>query len=83
MCAPVNVRVGEQDRFSVTQLLRVEVLADAGAQRDDERLDLSLPSILSARAFSTFRILPRRGRIAGIAGRGPDFALPPADTPRR
>ena len=36
----VDVRVGEQDRLAVAQLFRVEVIADARAERDDERLDL-------------------------------------------
>ncbi len=38
-------------------------------------------SILSSRAFSTFRILPRSGRIAWSAGRGPCLAEPPAESP--
>ena len=36
----VDVRVAQQDRASVAELLDVEVLADAGAERGDERLDL-------------------------------------------
>src|SRR6266542_3867152 len=41
----------------------------------------SLPSILSARAFSTFRILPLSGRIACVRRSRPPFALPPAEGP--
>ncbi|CAM5676864.1 hypothetical protein SALBM135S_02152 [Streptomyces alboniger] len=37
--------------------------------------------ILSTRAFSTFRILPRMGRIAWYIGSRPDFAEPPAESP--
>ena len=37
--------------------------------------------ILSIRAFSTFRILPRIGRIAWYFGLRPDFAEPPAESP--
>src|SRR5439155_22197126 len=36
----VDVRIGEQDRLAVAQLFRVEIVADARAERDDERLDL-------------------------------------------
>ena len=38
----------------------------------------SWPSILSKRAFSTFRILPRSGRIAWNCRLRPCFAEPPA-----
>ncbi len=37
--------------------------------------------ILSIRAFSTFRILPRIGRMAWYIGLRPDFAEPPAESP--
>ncbi|MGX1476000.1 UNVERIFIED_CONTAM: hypothetical protein RKD50_004808 [Streptomyces canus] len=37
--------------------------------------------ILSIRAFSTFRILPRIGRIAWYSGFRPDLAEPPAESP--
>src|SRR5438105_2899320 len=38
-------------------------------------------SILSKRAFSTFRILPRKGRIAWVRRSRPCFAEPPAESP--
>src|SRR5215216_2563799 len=41
----------------------------------------SLPSILSKRAFSTFRILPLSGRIAWVRRSRPCFADPPAESP--
>ena len=41
----------------------------------------SLPSILSKRAFSTFRILPLSGRIAWKRRSRPCLADPPADSP--
>ena len=41
----------------------------------------SLPSILSKRAFSTFRILPLIGRIAWNRRSRPCFAEPPAESP--
>src|SRR5690349_25120714 len=37
--------------------------------------------ILSMRAFSTLRILPRIGRIAWYSGLRPDLAEPPAESP--
>lgn len=37
--------------------------------------------ILSIRAFSTLRILPRIGRIAWYCGLRPDLAEPPAESP--
>ena len=40
-----------------------------------------LDSILSKRAFSTLRILPRRGRIAWARRSRPCFAEPPAESP--
>ena len=41
----------------------------------------SEPSVLSRRAFSTFRILPRSGRIAWNLRSRPCFAEPPAESP--
>jgi hypothetical protein len=41
----------------------------------------SLLSILSKRAFSTFRILPLIGRMAWNRRSRPCFADPPADSP--
>src|SRR3990172_452289 len=41
----------------------------------------SCASIFSGRAFSTFRTLPRRGRIAWKRRSRPSLALPPADGP--
>src|SRR5438552_1144765 len=41
----------------------------------------SLPSILSKRAFSTFRILPLSGRMAWNRRSRPCLADPPADSP--
>ena len=41
----------------------------------------SWASILSIRAFSTFRILPRSGRIACVRRSRPCLALPPAESP--
>src|ERR1700704_1989952 len=41
----------------------------------------SLPSILSKRARSTLRILPRNGSTAWNARLRPCFALPPAESP--
>ncbi len=40
-----------------------------------------LESILSSRARSTFRILPRIGRIAWVSRERPCFAVPPAESP--
>src|ERR687889_543496 len=40
-----------------------------------------LASTLSMRAFSTFRILPRIGRIAWMRGSRPCLAEPPAESP--
>src|SRR6266550_1348199 len=36
----VDVRVAEQDRLAIPQLLHVEVIADARAERGDQRLYL-------------------------------------------
>ena len=41
----------------------------------------SCASILSIRAFSTFRIFPLSGRIACVRRSRPCFALPPAESP--
>jgi len=41
----------------------------------------SLARILSMRAFSTLRILPRRGRIAWLRRLRPCLAEPPAESP--
>ncbi len=41
----------------------------------------SCASILSGRAFSTFRILPRRGKIAWYFRSRPILAEPPAESP--
>ena len=41
----------------------------------------SLPSILSTRAFSTFRIFPLSGRMAWKRRSRPCLAVPPADSP--
>src|SRR4029077_6098459 len=42
----VDVRVGEQDRLAVAELRDVEVVADAGTERGDDRLDLLVPEHL-------------------------------------
>ena len=61
----VNVSVGHDDDLVVAQLSDVELVAtDAGAQRRDQVPISWLTSIRSKRARSTFRILPRSGRIA-------------------
>src|SRR5204863_56362 len=57
------------------------LLGRAAARAVMSALISSLPSILSARAFSTLRILPRSGRIAWVRRSRPPFALPPADGP--
>ena len=77
----VDVGVRHQDDLVIAQLVDVEVLADAGAEGGDQRLDLLVARTLSIRAFSTFRILPRIGRIAWVRGLRPLFAEPPAESP--
>ncbi len=62
----VHVGVRHDDDAVVAQLRDVEIVAaDAGAERGDQRADfLASDSILSKRARSTFRILPRKGSTA-------------------
>jgi hypothetical protein len=79
----VDVRVGHDDDAVVAQLFDVEiVLADAGAERGDQRDDLlGLEISLSKRAFSTFSTLPRSGRMAWNLRSRPCLAEPPAESP--
>jgi hypothetical protein len=81
----VDVGVGHDDDLVVAQLVDVElVAADAGAERRDQRADFLLDdSILSKRARSTLRILPRSGRIAWLRGCGPAWPSRRPSRPRR
>ena len=44
-------------------------------------ISFSLPYTLSSLAFSTFSILPHKGRIAWMFESRPILALPPAESP--
>ena len=79
----VDVGVGHDDDLVVAQLVEVEVVAaDAGAERGDQRADLlAADSILSKRARSTLRILPRSGSTAWNSRLRPCLAVPPAESP--
>ena len=77
----VDVGVGHQDDLVVAGVLEVELLADAGPDRGDQRLDLSFESTLSIRLFSTLMILPRSGSTACVLRSRPCFAEPPAESP--
>ncbi len=60
----VNIGIGHDDYLVIAELVHVELVPYPRAQREDERISLSLPYILSARAFSTFSILPHMASIA-------------------
>ena len=78
----VDVGVGHQHDLVVAELGEVELLADAGADRGDERLDLLvLAACGRVRARSTLRIFPRIGRIAWNSGLRARLAGPPALSP--
>ena len=79
----VDVGVGHDDDLVVAQLVDVElVAADAGAERGDQRADfLADDSILSKRARSTLRILPRKGSTAWFSRLRACLAEPPAESP--
>jgi hypothetical protein len=47
----------------------------------EEGLDVAVMSVEGSAAASTFKILPRSGKIAWKRLSRPDFAVPPADSP--
>src|SRR6185312_10044629 len=55
--------------------------ANAGPIAGDNGWISRFSKILCSRAFSTFRIFPRIGRIACVAGFRADLAEPPAESP--
>jgi len=62
--ATVDIGIGHQHDLVVSQLVDVEIIVDAGAERIDDRLDLLVrPDPVDA-CLLDFRILPRSGRIA-------------------
>ena len=78
----VDVGVRHQDHLVVARVLDVELVAHAGADRGDQRLDLlRWRSTLSMRDFSTLRILPRSGSTACVLRSRPCLAEPPAESP--
>ena len=62
----IDVGIRHDDDRVVAQLRDIAIfrLANAGPERRDQQANSCEESILSKRAFSTFRILPRKGRIA-------------------
>ena len=78
----VDVGVGHDDDAVVAQLADVEVVAPMPVPSAVMSVPISCePSILSRRARSTFRILPRSGRIAWKLRSRPCLAEPPAESP--
>ena len=80
----VDVRVSHQDDLVITQLADIEVvLADAGAESGDQRLDLAVAAILSARLLDVqdFALERQDGLVLSVTR--PCFAEPPAESPRR
>ena len=79
----VHVGVGHDDDLVVAELLGVEVRRAMPAPSAVMSVRISAEaSILSRRAFSTFRILPRSGRIAWErAVAAPAWREPPAESP--
>ena len=76
----VDVGVGHDDDLAVAEFLAVKLLGAMCRPRAWTMVRISSwPSILSMRAFSTFRILPLIGRIAWKARSRPPLAVPPAE----
>ena len=82
MCDAVDVGVGHQDDLVVADLLDVELVADAGADRLDERLDLLvLQHLVDAGALDVEDLAADRAGSPGTRGSRACFALPPALSP--
>jgi len=81
--AAVDVGVGQQDDLVVADLGDVEVLRQSGTHAAMSAWISAFFSILSMRARSTFKILPRIGRIAWRRGRGRPWPSRPPSCPRR
>ena len=81
MCWPSTSASAIKHEFVVPELVQVEFFLNTGAQCRDHRLHLVVGQDPVQPGFSTFRILPRMGRIAWVAGSRPLRAEPPAESP--
>ena len=77
----VAVGIDQEEDLAVAQLVLVEVVADAAAERGDDVLELALLSTFSVDACSALSTLPRSGRIACVRRSRPCLAEPPAESP--
>ena len=81
----VHVRISHDDDLIITQFADVKVISVSFGKSTAKSLIIVLisafASTLSILAFSTFRILPRIGRIAWNIRSLAVFAEPPAESP--
>ena len=78
----VDVGVGHDDDFVIAEFRKLKFSVPIPQPRAETIVPTSVfCKIFSRRAFSTFRILPRIGRIAWNLRSRPILAEPPAESP--
>jgi predicted component of type VI protein secretion system len=81
MWRSVHVSIGHDDDAVVAQVAHVEALADAGAQRGDQRLDLLVGQRLVQAGLFDVENLAAQGQNGLEAAVAALFGLPPALSP--
>jgi len=79
--SPVHVGVGHDDDPLIAELRQSSESPMPAPRAITSGRMFSLETILSSRAFSTLRSLPRSGRIAWKRRSRPCLAEPPAESP--